>query len=368
MYQFPQKWAGIRAALVHDWLTGMRGGERVLEILCSGFPGAPVHSLIHNAGAVSDTINAHPIRTSMLQHIPGIFKNYRMCLPLFPMAVRGMKKPEADLMISTSHCVAKAHPRRQSTRHLCYCFTPMRYVWQPRSEYFQGSPARAILAAPLLHSLRRWDRKQADNVDRFVAISETVRKRIRDAYGRDSDIVYPPVNLDFWTQADTPKEDFDLMVSALVPYKRVDLAVKAYARSQRRLFVVGVGSEEHHLKSAAPENVRFLGWQSDESIRDLYRKAKLLVFPGEEDFGLVPLEAQACGAPVVAYRKGGALETVSEGRTGVFFDQQSVDSLNEAVLKAASTRWDKNALRANAQRFSIPAFITGLDSCINSLI
>lgn len=364
MHEFPKTRLTSNTVLVHDWLTGMRGGERVLEILCNGFPEAPVHTLIHNSESVSDVINQHPVQTSFLQSIPGIYKHYRCLLPLFPAAIRSMPVPEADLMISSSHCVAKSHPHSIKTRHLCYCFTPMRYVWQPRSEYFFANPAKAMMAAPLLNWLRKWDRRMSDGVDRFVAISDTVRRRIRDAYDREADVVYPPIDLDMWTPGQGPRDDYDLVVSALVPYKRIDLGIKAYNQSGRQLLIVGVGGEEKKLKNIANDNIKFLGWQSDVSIRDLYRKARLLVFPGEEDFGLVPLEAQACGTPVVAYRKGGALETIQENKTGIFFDEQTEKSLNNAVKKALNIKWDTDILRQNAEHFSIANFIEGLSKVI----
>ncbi|MFW6151443.1 MAG: glycosyltransferase [Verrucomicrobiota bacterium] len=365
--EFPSKWTGMKTALVHDWLTGMRGGERVLEILCDGFPEAPIHTLVWNPGSVSATINSHRVRTSFLQRFPRIYKHYRYFLPFFPAAIRRMPSPDADLMISTSHCVAKAHPHHSATKHLCYCFTPMRYAWQPRNQYFSASPIKAFLAAPLLWRLRRWDRRVSDGVDRFVAISNAVRARIRNAYNRDAAVVYPPVDLGFWTPGTGSGDGYDLMVSALVPYKRIELAISAYALSGRKLVIVGTGSEEQKLKAASTGNINFLGWQSDSSILQLYRNANMLVFPGEEDFGLVPIEAQACGTPVVAFRKGGALETVNEGETGVFFDDQTKESLNEAVQKALSIHWDRKVLRKKAEEFSVANFISGIAGVIDRL-
>ncbi len=366
-HKFPAKWSGMKTALVHDWLTGMRGGERVLEILCEGFPDAPIHTLIWNSHSVSDTINRHPVQTSFLQKVPGIYNHYRSYLPFFPAAIRRMPPPDARLMISASHCVAKSHPHNATTKHLCYCFTPMRYAWQPRNEYFSASPVKAFLVAPLLWWLRRWDRRMSDNVDRFVAISNAVRERIRNAYDREAAVVYPPVDLDLWTPGEKSKDNYDLIVSALVPYKRIELAVRAYTLSGRQLVIVGTGSEEHKLKTASSGNISFLGWQSDSSILQLYRNANMLVFPGEEDFGLVPIEAQACGTPVVAYRRGGALETIVENETGVFFDSQTEESLNQAVNKALSINWDRNTLRKKAEEFSISNFISGIARIIDKL-
>ena len=360
MNGFPDIGPDRRVALCHDWLTGMRGGERVLEILCRWFPDAPLYTLLHEHGAVSATIEAHAIRTSRLQALPGIGRNYRRCLPLFPAAVRSLKMAPADLVISTSHCVAKAVRPPRDARHLCYCFTPMRYAWTFYDEYFGATPLKGLVARPLLAWLRAWDRRVSDRVDRFVAISRHVHRRIADFYGREADVVYPPVDTAGWTPGGPRPGGFDLLVSALVPYKRVDLAVRAYTRSGYPLRVVGTGSGAGGLRSLAGSNVEFLGWQPDEALLVLYRTCRLLVFPGEEDFGIVPLEAQACGAPVVAYGRGGALETVRDGISGVFFRNQQEQELLDAVETCAARDWDPEAIRANAERFDTAAFVRGL--------
>ena len=346
--------------LCHDWLTGMRGGERVLELLCEAFPDAPLYTLIHNREAVSGLINAHPIHTSWLQHLPAVRKHYRNLLPLFPSAIEAFKVPAADLVISTSHCVAKGLKVRAGTPHLCYCFTPMRYAWLFQDEYLGQNPLKRLLARPLLAWLRQWDRTASSRVTRFVAISHHVKDRINQFYGREASVVYPPVDLRRWTPDDQPPGDFDLLASALVPYKKADLAVQAYTRSGRRLKIIGTGSEFTRLQSMAGNNIEFLGWQSDEHLLELYRRCRLLVFPGEEDFGIVPLEAQACGRPVVAYARGGALETVAGGVTGIFFDRQTPEALVAAVEECAARPWKPATLRAHAESFSIQSFIDGL--------
>jgi glycosyltransferase involved in cell wall biosynthesis len=367
---YPQQWSGLTTVLSHDWLTGMRGGERVLEVLCRGFPRAPIFTLLHNPAAVSGIINSHPIVASPLQRVPGIARRYRHFLPFFPAAVAALRPPPCDLVISASHCVAKGIRPPPGARHLCYCFTPMRYAWTFHEEYFGRNHAQAFLARPILAALRRWDRRASRRVDRFVAISRHVQKRIRDFYGRDSDVVYPPVDTQRWTPGGPASGAFDLMVSALVPYKRIDLAVTAYTRLGFPLKIVGTGSELQHLRPLAGRNVEFLGWRPDEDILPLYRNCRLLVFPGEEDFGIVPLEAQACGRPVVAYARGGAMETVAPGVSGVFFERQTADALLDAVRTCASRRWDSGAIRANAERFDTQSFINGLaasiDRCLDS--
>lgn len=356
----PGEWAGLRVILCHDWLTGMRGGERVLELLCRAFPHAHILSLFADPDAISETIGAHSITTSLLQQIPGITRNYRLFLPLFPWAIEHIPVPDADLIISTSHCVAKGLRPPVNARHLCYCFTPMRYAWTFYDEYFGHSRLKSLAAAMLLPPLRAWDRKSAQRVDTFVAISEHIRRRLRDFYGREAGVVYPPVDVARLTPDTRTRQEFDLVVSALVPYKRLDLAVRAYTRSGYPLTIVGTGSERARLQQYAGAHIRFLGWQPDDAVVNLYRSCRLLVFPGEEDFGLVPLEAQACGCPVVAYARGGALETVKEGVSGVFFREQTETALLQAVNRAGAFPWNTAAIRAHAETFSPQRFIDGL--------
>lgn len=363
-HAFPESWSRLDVTLAHDWLTGMRGGERVLEVLCEGFPRAPIVSLLNVQNAVSDTIARHPIRTSWVQHIPGIARNYRYFLPVFPAAVHSLGVQGGDLLLSTSHCVAKAVRARPGTPHLCYCFTPMRYAWLFQREYLGGPSIRRLAAAPLLAALRHWDRRTSRRVTRFVGISRHVQERIQRFYGRPSDLVYPPVDTAFFTPASIPREDFDLIVSALVPYKRVDLAIEAYRHLNRRLKVVGIGGDLARLRASASGNVEFLGRQTDAAIRDLYRRARLLIFPGEEDFGIVPVEAQACGCPVIAYRCGGATETVIDGLSGLFFDRQDAAALAEAITMGADAAWQPEAIRAHAETFSTDRFIAGLSQSI----
>lgn len=355
-----------RTTLCHDWLTGMRGGERVLELLCEAFPDAPIYTLIHKRSAVSETINRHTVVTSWLQGMPGVMEHYRRMLPLFPAAVAGLRPEPCDLLLSASHCVAKSVRPPAGARHLCYCFTPMRYAWVFQDEYLGRNPVKRALAAPVLAWLRRWDRRTASRVHRFVAISRHVQDRIRRFYGRESDIVYPPVNTGWWTPGPAPAGvgGYDLIVSALVPYKRVDLAIEVYGRTGFPLKIVGTGGESARLRAMSGPHIEWLGWQSDEVIRDLYRGCRLLVFPGEEDFGIVPLEAQACGRPVVALARGGALETVIDGETGVLFAKQDVESLESAIERCGATAWDPAALRGQAERFSHQAFLDGVGGAV----
>ncbi len=364
-------WSGYgKTVLVHDWLNGMRGGERCLELIGRQFPEAPIYTLLYRPEAVSDDIRAHEVRVSGLQRLPGFAGHYRWFLPLFPWAVETFRA-EADvrLVLSTSHCVAKGFRAPEGAKHVCYCFTPMRYAWELQAEYFGKGGLKRTLLDPFLKRRRKWDRESAGRVDRFVAISRHVQARIREHYGRESSVVYPPVATEFYTPDGASgagaeaaaRGDYDLVVSALVPYKRIDLAVEAYALSGRRLVVAGAGSELAALKKKAPANVEFAGRPDDAAVRELYRGCRMLVFPGEEDFGIVPVEAQACGKPVVAFGKGGLLETVREGETGVFFGEQTAEALAAAVEKAAGMRWDAGAIRANAERFSRERFLAGLE-------
>lgn len=355
-----------RVALAHDWLAGMRGGERVLEALCGIYPKARIYTLVHNPAAISPAINSHLIQTSCLRYLPNSHRHYRIFLPVLPLIIESMRVRDADLLISSSHCVAKGIKSSPETTHVCYCFTPMRYAWTFYEEYFGRGAFKGVLAKPMLAALRAWDRKSSARVDRFIAISRHIQDRIKRFYGRDSDIVYPPVDVEKWTPGARRDGGFDLVVSAMVPYKRVDLAIRAYSRSGFPLKVVGIGSGLEQLCRLAAPNVEFLGQRTDEEILELYRNARLLVFPGEEDFGIVPLEAQACGCPVVAYGKGGALETVMADSTGVFFDRQDEDALLAAVEEASRRRWLTADLRENAERFSIPRFIEGLTAAVNA--
>jgi glycosyltransferase involved in cell wall biosynthesis len=360
-----------RVALGHDWLTGMRGGERVLEFFCKAFPEAEISTLIYNQKAMSDCINAHKVNTSFLNKIPGIEKTYRNFLPFMPAAARSTKVNDADLLITTSHCVSKSFRKPKGCKHICVIFTPMRYAWTFFEEYFGKSKLKGMLIKPLLAWLRKWDKATAPRVDMYVAISKHVAKRIHDFYGMDCEIVYPAVDTYRCTPNPDlkPKGDYALIVSALVPYKRVDLAVRLFARKGWKLKVVGVGGGLKELqKLAEGSSVEILGSLPDEEVLELYRNCTMLLFPGEEDYGIVPLEAQACGRPVVAYGKGGALETVVDGVTGVFFNEQTEDALEEAVERCSKIDFDPAVIRAHAEKFGPEQFADGMARCIKKLL
>jgi glycosyltransferase involved in cell wall biosynthesis len=244
----------------------------------------------------------------------------------------------------------------------------MRYAWLFHGEYLGANPLKRLIARPILALLRHHDRATVAGVTRFVAISRHVQARIKTFYNRDSDVVYPPVDLDRWTPDPSAPESFELVASALVPYKRLDLAIRAYNRMGRHLKVVGVGSEMAALRRLAGPTIEFLGWQSDAQLLDLYRRCRALIFPGEEDFGIIPLEVQACGRPVVAFARGGALETVADGVSGVFFQEQTEKSLIDAVDRCTARTWDSNTIRHQAERFGVDTFIEGLNQSIENTL
>ncbi len=329
----------MKIALVHDWLNGMRGGEKVLEVLCELYPEATLYTLIYEPEKVSPTIRkmkviSHPL----LGKLPLTKNHYRHYLPLFPHFIEQFDLRGFDLVISTSHCVAKGVIVPPEAFHLCYCFTPMRYAWDQYFEYFPSNQRglKSLLIPFFMNHLRIWDQLTASRVDKFIAISENIARKINKYYRRDALILYPPVDTAFFHPVETISEDYFLVVSALVPYKRVDIAVQAFNKLGFPLKIVGKGPDLNRLIQIAKPNITFLGWQDNQTLRSLYSGCKALIFPGEEDFGIVPLEAMSCGRPVIAYGKGGALETIQSGINGLFFDELSVDSLISAVDK-----WNK---------------------------
>jgi glycosyltransferase involved in cell wall biosynthesis len=303
-----------------------------------------------------------------VQHLPRAASHYRWYLPFLPFAVERLDLRQFDFVLSVSHCVAKGVVCDPGTPHVCYCLTPMRYAWDMYKEYFGPGrihPLMRPLVASAAANLRRWDAGTNHRVEHFVAISRTVAERIRRHYGRQSEIIYPPVETSYFNLGSRAAtgEEFYLVVSALVPYKRVDVAIRCYNRLRRRLVIVGTGPQERELKQLAGPTVEFVGWRSQEELRGYYQSCTALIFPGIEDFGIVPLEAQACGTPVIAYRAGGATETIVDGQTGCFFDEQTPEALAGAVAAFDPSRYDPQTLRAHALRFDEAVFaerITGV--------
>jgi glycosyltransferase involved in cell wall biosynthesis len=346
----------MKVALIHDWLTGMRGGEKVLEVVCSLYPDADIHTLFHWRGSVSPAIERHRIHTSFLQHMPMARSQYRRYLPLFPFAIEQFDLDGCDLVISSSHCAAKAVVVPGRARHVCYCHSPMRYAWDQFDAYFGpervGAMASRCLYRPVLSRLARWDAATAHRVHRFVANSTHVAGRIRRYYNRGATIVYPPVDTVFYQPSPASPERQFLIVSAFVPYKRIEIAIEACCRVGAPLRIVGDGPDRDRLQRIAGPDVTFLGSLPDEQLRQEYQRARALIMPGEEDFGIVPVEAQACGRPVVALARGGALETVVDGETGVLFPDATADSLADALRRMDACSFDSARIRASAERFS----------------
>jgi len=353
----------LRVALVHDWVIGMRGGERVLDEFAGLYPNADLYTLFHAHGTTTNRIDRLRIHSSGLSRLPGAHRYYRALLPLFPRAIERFRLKGYDLVISISHAVAKGVRVEPSTTHLCYCLTPMRYVWD-QADVYLGRGIRRAMARPLIQYLQQFDVRTStpDRVTRFTAISHTVADRIRHCYDRDANVVFPPVDLDRIHPNGLPPEDFFLLVGAFVPYKLGSIAIEAFRRVGLRLIVVGDGPGRSQMARRAPPNIEFVGWVSDEALAGLYARCRALVFPSEEDFGLVPVEVQAAGRPVIAFGRGGACESVVELKsesaqrqpaTGIFFARQTPESLAEAIGRFAKREgvFDPRAIRANAERF-----------------
>ena len=389
----------MRVALVHDWLTGMRGGERCLEVFCELFPEAPLYTLIYRKGSVSPAISRQTIVPSFLDSFPFVQTYYRNLLPIFPRAIQSIDLQEVDLVLSSSHCVAKGIPVPQGGCHISYIHAPMRYVWDSYEDYF-GDQARFSLGKVGMGVFRRrlqdWDVMSSRGVHAFIANSWNVAEKVFRLYGRNACVIHPPVDWEAF-RASHENEGFYLMVTALAPYKKVELAIHAANSLNLPLTIVGQGPEEKRLRGIAGPSVRFLGWLSDQEIRELYGKCRAILFPGEEDFGIVPLEAMACGKAVIAYGKGGVLESVTplnpppdsrlnpgaflqegpkpgekgsfspevflspsknQAISGVFFYEQSVEALIEAIrlFEQRSTSFSPDEIRKGVEKFDRSSF------------
>jgi glycosyltransferase involved in cell wall biosynthesis len=349
-----------RVALVHDWLTGMRGGEKCLEVLCELFPRADLYTLVHVPGRVSPVIEARRIHTSFVQRLPRAATAYRRYLPLFPAAIESFDLGVYDLVVSSSHCVAKGVRPAASALHVSYCHTPMRYVWDQFDAYFgpgRAGPATRLAAACVRGALQRWDVASAVRVDRFVANSEHVRRRIERYWQRRATVVHPPVDCAAFTPDGRAPGDYYLVVAALAGYKRVDLAIAAARAAGARLVVVGRGPDRARLQALAGDSrIEFLGWQSDRELAALYAGCRALLFPGEEDFGIAPLECMAAGRPVIAWARGGALETVRDGQTGRLIDSSAIDVWAAALREFDSSAFAPAVLRQHALQFDRPRY------------
>ena len=357
-----------RVAIVHDWLVVLGGAERVLRELLVMFPNADLFAVVD---FLSDEDRARLFgkraKTTFIQRLPRARKKYRTYLPLMPIAIEQLDMSGYDLVISSSHAVAKGVLTGPDQRHICYCYTPIRYAWDLQHQYLAQSGLtrglKSVIARLTLHYIRQWDLRTANGVDEFIAISHYIARRIKKVYGREAEVIYPPVDIDLFPPV-SDKDDFYLTASRLVPYKRVDLIVEAFAAMpEKRLVVIGDGPELPKLKRLAGANVTLLGYQSDEVLLDHLQRARAFIFAAEEDFGILPVEAQACGTPVIAYAKGGALETVvglgnskPDSATGVLFDSQSTNAITDAIRRFESVTISPQTCRNWAERFATPQF------------
>lgn len=388
------------AVLTHHWLVRRRGGERVLEALCELLPDSPIYTLVHDPAGFPDVEQSHSeearrsrhlaglgentrpgassiqewatdsrhVRTSFLQYLPGAKRHYPKLLPLMPLAARRMKLPPVDLVVCSDAAIAKAMTPDTRSRVVCYCHSPARYVWDLADTYRATLPVflRPFWPA-IVRQIRAADRLAAQRVDRFVANSHHVAKRIRRHYGRESVVVYPPVDLPP-EPATGSREDYYLCVGQHVPYKRLDLAIEACRKLKRKLLVIGEGPDVRRYQKQNRPNIKFLGWQTGDAVHEYYRHARALLFPGEEDFGIVPVEATAHGCPVIAYGIGGATESVVDGRTGIWFEEQTVDCVTAAIERAEGITFDPIAMHAHTQQFSRTRFLREMRTVLRSVL
>lgn len=360
----------MKVAIVHYWLVGMRGGEKVIEALCELYPEADVFTHVYRPERISPIIRSHQVTTTFIDRLPMAHRMYQKYLPLMPLALEQLDLSAYDLVISSESGPAKGVLTRPDALHVCYCHTPMRYVWSGYHDYLHSAgPIVRPLMPYAIHRLRQWDLATAARVDRFIANSETVAKRIWRVYRRDSTVINPPVETRRFATAEPPGDHY-LFVSQLVSYKRADVAIEAFNRMGRKLVVVGEGEEYRRLKQMAGPTVELLGHCSAEELDRQYAACRALVFTANEDFGIVPVEAMAAGRPVIALNRGGATETVRDGLSGLFFDQQTPEALIEAVqrFEAQEHRFNPTVIQAHAARFDRSVFKARLRETIDSWV
>ncbi len=372
--------AGLRVAIVHEWLVTFGGSEKVLAELLAMFPGADLFAVVDFLSD-EDSLKLYGkrARTSFIQKLPFAAKRYRSYLPFMPLAVEQFDLSNYDLIISSSHAVAKGVLTGPTQVHICYCHSPVRYAWDLQHQYLRetqlANGVKGFLARLMLHYIRLWDYRTAAGVDLFIANSFYIAKRIRKVYRRDAVVVHPPVDIQAFPIR-LEKEDFYLTASRMVPYKRIDVIVEAFTQMpERRLVVIGDGPEMDKIRSLSSGNITILGYQDDTVLRDYLQRARGFVFAAEEDFGILPVEAQACGTPVIAYNAGGALETVlpvgnpfGMPGTGVFFTEQTPDAIRAAVNEFETLRFDPRSCRAWAERFSRAAFVEAMRDQVDTLV
>ena len=360
----------MKVAIIHYWLVGMRGGEKVVDALCEMYPDADIYTHVYVPEMVSETIRSHRVVSTLINKLPGARRMYKSYLPLMPMALEQLDLRGYDLIISSESGPAKGIIAPPDALHVCYCHTPMRYIWNMFHDYRQSAGLAARLAMPLFaHYLRLWDVASAARVDSFVANSATVAARIHRYYGLDATVIHPPVDTRSFSPVPSSEvEDYYLMAGELVSYKRPDLAVRAFNEMKLNLVVIGGGEMLGDIRRLAGPTVSVLGPQPFEILKHHYAHCRALIFPGEEDFGIVPLEAMASGRPVVAFGRGGATETVAKDLTGVFFDEQTVDALACAVDRLSTMELDAQAIVSHAEQFDRRQFIGKMRRHIDSLL
>jgi len=359
----------MKVAIVHYWLVGMRGGEKVIEALCEMYPQADIFTHVYAPQEISETIRQHKVVPSFINSLPRAAKMYKTYLPLMPMALEQFDLRGYDLVISSESGPAKGVIPAPDALHVCYCHTPMRYIWNMYHDYREGAgPMARLLMPSLSHYLRMWDVSSAARVDSFVANSQTVAKRIRRYYGVDSKVISPPVDTEAFSIAPTSElEDYYLMVGELVAYKRPDLAVRAFNAMKSKLIVIGGGDMLEEIRQLAGPTVSVLGPQPFEVLKRHYARCRALIFPGEEDFGMVPVEAMASGRPVVAFGRGGAVETVANGVSGVFFNEHTVEAISAAVASLADISFDPEKITRHARQFGRDQFFAKMRAHIEDL-
>ena len=365
----------LNIALVHDWLTTFGGAERVVALWKEIFPKAPLYTSIYDEKTLGDIFPKEDVHTSYLQKLPGVLKYYRKLLSWMPRAFEEFNLDDFDIVLSSSSSCAKGVLTSSSTFHVSYVHSPMRYAWDLYHEYLDSSgPVTRFAMRRMMPKIRQWDASTANRVDLFLCNSNEVARRIKKVYKRDAVVIHPPIETGFFTPLNPNEENKKgtelgeryLVLTRLVPYKRVDLAVKACTKASKPLDIIGSGPELKNLQAIAGPTVRFRGFLSDHEIRESYRSCRAMLFPGFEDFGMTPLETQSCGRPVLAYGKGGALETIIEGKTGLFFKEQTTEALLEAMEAFEQQNWDPKEIRRHAETFGRSTHIKNITDVIST--
>lgn len=358
----------LKIAIVHDYLNQMGGAERVVAVLHKMFPEAPIYTTIVDRNKLLPELQDAVIHTTWMQRIPGILNKFKLYFWLYPLSIRSINVKSYDLILSSSSAYAKGVRKGRQSLHVCYCYTPMRFVWDfdTYMESIQVPRLVKRIAKWLIYPLKRWDKNNSEHVDRLIAISTIVKERIKQCYGVNAPIIFPPVEVSRFSVKEGEPEDYFLVVSRLVSYKKIDLAIEACTQSGKRLIVIGDGPDRQRLEQLAGDTITFLGRKSDEDVVRYMQNCKALIFPGIEDFGLTPLEANACGRPIIAYYGGGALDTIIAEQTGLYFEEQSINSLVNTINRFDQYDWDPQYIRQHAEQFSEHIFIERMQSIIES--